>query len=167
MSRNIELTRRAGWLRARGAGGEEILCDLLEAPEREGLPESECRAIARSICRYPPGEESFHRNGRHSQPTSATAAQTICQWTPPGNPVAVYFTIGPMVHPSTGKSATSSTVRKSRLFRDMTQLVTFGLAAIDIDRLKAVATLAQEFSEGSGRFKETEKPEAKNSGFGQ
>jgi len=38
---------------------------------------------------------------------------------------------------------------------------------IDMDRLKAVATLAQEFSEGSGRFKEAEKAETKNSGFGQ
>jgi hypothetical protein len=47
--RNNALTSLAGKLRARGKDESEILRELLIAPEREGLPESDCRTIARSI----------------------------------------------------------------------------------------------------------------------
>lgn len=51
--RNVELTKLAGRLRRDGAGAAEIESALLAAPERAGLPASECRSIARSIAKKP------------------------------------------------------------------------------------------------------------------
>lgn len=55
MSRNITLTTVAGRLRAQGLGEEAIRDALLASPERNGLPEAECRAIAKSISAKPAG----------------------------------------------------------------------------------------------------------------
>ncbi len=47
--RNVVLTKLAGRLRGQGLEPHEIEAQLLNAPERHGLPASEVRAIARSI----------------------------------------------------------------------------------------------------------------------
>ncbi|HOR29663.1 MAG TPA: toprim domain-containing protein, partial [Candidatus Sumerlaeota bacterium] len=53
--RNCALTSVAGALRARGLDETAILRELLAHPERRGLPEGECRAIARSASSWPTG----------------------------------------------------------------------------------------------------------------
>ncbi|OPZ08656.1 MAG: hypothetical protein BWZ08_00994 [candidate division BRC1 bacterium ADurb.BinA292] len=53
--RNCRLTSVAGALRARGLDETAILRELLAHPERRGLPEGECRAIARSASSWPTG----------------------------------------------------------------------------------------------------------------
>lgn len=53
--RNCALTSLAGKLRARGLDADAIERELLAAPERAGLPETECRTIARSIGAKPAG----------------------------------------------------------------------------------------------------------------
>ncbi len=55
MSRNITLTKLAGRLRAQGEDCDQILVALLNAPERDGLRQSEVRAIARSAMKWPKG----------------------------------------------------------------------------------------------------------------
>jgi primase-like protein len=54
-ARNVELTREAGRLRAAGMDTDRIERELLNHPSRNGLPASECRSIARSIGKKPPG----------------------------------------------------------------------------------------------------------------
>lgn len=56
LGRNVRLTQLAGRLRARGADEAAILDELMTSPERDGLPEREVRAIARSIASKPAGE---------------------------------------------------------------------------------------------------------------
>lgn len=70
--RNNALTRIAGGLRRRGATEEEILSELLDHPEREGLPDSEVRSIARSVAGY----ESPVSSGSPSRPTGPTPTAT-------------------------------------------------------------------------------------------
>jgi len=54
--RNCALTRIAGRLWAKGRSEEEILTELLNCPERDGLPETEVRSIVKSVTRnYPQG----------------------------------------------------------------------------------------------------------------
>jgi len=54
--RNCELTKLAGILRAKGHNEDEILEALLNAPERQDLPEFECRTIAKSAMSWPAGQ---------------------------------------------------------------------------------------------------------------
>lgn len=56
--RNINLTSIGGKLRAQGLDEETIHTALLTAPERDGLPDSEVRQIARSVAKYPPGKST-------------------------------------------------------------------------------------------------------------
>ena len=54
--RNCALVSEAGRLRKQGLEEPEIFERLMESPSRQGLPESEVRTIAKSVCRYPAGE---------------------------------------------------------------------------------------------------------------
>jgi len=54
--RNCALASEAGRLRRQGLEEPEIFERLMESPSRQGLPESEVRTIAKSVCRYPAGE---------------------------------------------------------------------------------------------------------------
>lgn len=55
-SRNTALTKYAGKLRHCGLDQQAILDALCSHPSRNGLPERECRAIAKSIGSKPPGQ---------------------------------------------------------------------------------------------------------------
>ncbi|MGQ0443621.1 MAG: DUF927 domain-containing protein [Beijerinckiaceae bacterium] len=54
-ARNVDLTREAGRMRARGMDEAAIEHELLKDPKRDGLPAAEVRAIAKSIGAKPPG----------------------------------------------------------------------------------------------------------------
>jgi P4 family phage/plasmid primase-like protien len=54
--RNIQMTSIAGRMRASGLDESEIFEGLLNHPDRADLPDSECRAIARSIGSKPAGK---------------------------------------------------------------------------------------------------------------
>ena len=75
MPRNIELTQLAGTLRRKGMDETEILETLRNAPERDGLPESELRGIARSIGSKPPGPPNRNQNYVH-----AAYADALHEW---------------------------------------------------------------------------------------
>ncbi len=79
--RNVHLTKIAGGLRAQGHDAEEIFNRLMVHPERNELPEVEVQTIARSVCKYPPGEP---QNVSHGRQTVGDEIDDLCarrQWT--------------------------------------------------------------------------------------
>ena len=68
MSRNCRLTEIAGIPRAQGHEHDSILAQLLAHPERNGLPEAECRRIAKSAEQWPAGTPRAERQATSRLP---------------------------------------------------------------------------------------------------